>query len=113
MAVADIVWQWTTLCGSGRHYAAVADILICCGGEAILYDAVIYLPAHSGGDLLSDALHLVTTGAQHPHCSPRMHQESVLSPFLVADVVTEFARADSLSLVMYADDLVLMSETQE
>ena len=41
---------------------------------------------------------------------------SVLSPFLfvvVVDVVTEFAREGALSELLYADDLVLMSETIE
>ena len=45
-----------------------------------------------------------------------MHQGSVLSPFLfavVVDVVTEFAREGALSEWLYADDLVLMSETIE
>ena len=43
-----------------------------------------------------------------------MHQGSVLSPFifaLVIDVVTEFAREGALSELLYADDLVLMNET--
>ena len=43
-----------------------------------------------------------------------MHQGSVLSPFLftvVADVVTELAREGVLSELLYADDLVMMSET--
>ena len=42
------------------------------------------------------------------------HQGSVLSPFLLAlvvDVVTVFAREGALSELLYADDLVLMSET--
>ena len=46
----------------------------------------------------------------------RMHQGSVLSPFLfalVVDVVTEFAREGVFSELLYADDLVLMSETIE
>ena len=45
-----------------------------------------------------------------------MHQGSVLSPFLfavVVDVVTEFAGEVVLSELLYADDLVLMSETIE
>ena len=45
-----------------------------------------------------------------------MHQGSVLSPFLfavVVDVVTEFAREGALYELLYADDLVLMSETIE
>ena len=45
-----------------------------------------------------------------------MHQRSVLSPFhfaLVVDVVTEFVREGALSKLLYADDLVLMSETIE
>ena len=43
-----------------------------------------------------------------------MYQGSVLSSFLFAllvDVVTEFAREGALSELLYADDLVLMSET--
>ena len=43
-----------------------------------------------------------------------MYQGSVLSPFLLAvvvDVVTEFVREGALSKLLYADDLVLMSET--
>ena len=43
-----------------------------------------------------------------------MHQGSVLSPFIfavVVDVVTEFARDGVLSELLYADDLVLTSET--
>ena len=45
-----------------------------------------------------------------------MHQGSVLSPFLfavVVDVVTEFAREGALCELLYADDLVQMSETME
>ena len=45
-----------------------------------------------------------------------MHQGSVLSPFLLAvvvDVVAEFARVGTLSELLYADDLVLMSETND
>ena len=45
-----------------------------------------------------------------------MHQVSVLSPFLfvvVVDVVTELAREGALSELLYADYLVLMSETIE
>ena len=45
-----------------------------------------------------------------------MHQESVLSRFifdLVVDVITEFAGDCVLSELLYADDLVLMSETIE
>ena len=45
-----------------------------------------------------------------------MHQGSVLSSFLfavVADVVTEFAREGALSELLYADDLVLMTEAIE
>ena len=43
-----------------------------------------------------------------------MHQGTVLSHFLfeeVVDVVTKFARKGALSELLYADDLVLMSET--
>ena len=43
-----------------------------------------------------------------------MHQGSVLSHFVfavVVDVVTLFARESGLSKLLYADDLVLMSET--
>ena len=43
-----------------------------------------------------------------------MHQGSVLSSFLIAvvvSVVTEYAREDVLSALLYADDLALMSET--
>ena len=43
-----------------------------------------------------------------------MHLGSVMSPFIfavVVDVVTEFAREGALSELLYADDLVLMSET--
>ena len=43
-----------------------------------------------------------------------MHQGSVLSPFIfavVVDVVTQFAREGALSELLYADDLVLMSNT--
>ena len=41
-----------------------------------------------------------------------MHQVSVLSPFLFVVVVdvTEFAREGALSELLYADDLLLMSE---
>ena len=45
-----------------------------------------------------------------------MHQRSVLSPFifaLVVCVVTEFAREGALSELLYAYDVVLMSETVE
>ena len=45
-----------------------------------------------------------------------MHQESVMSPFIfavVVDAVTEFAREGALSELLYADGLVLMSETIE
>ena len=43
-----------------------------------------------------------------------MHQGSVLSPFplaVVVDVVTELGREGALSELLYAGDLVLMSET--
>ena len=45
-----------------------------------------------------------------------IHQGSVLSHFLfvvMVDVVTEFAREGALSELLYADDLVLMSEKIE
>ena len=45
-----------------------------------------------------------------------MHQGSVRSPFLfavVVDVETEFAIEGALSELLYADDLVMMSETME
>ena len=45
-----------------------------------------------------------------------MYQGSVLSPFLfavVVDVVTEFASEGALSELLYANDLILMSETIE
>ena len=45
-----------------------------------------------------------------------MYQGSVLSSFLLAvvgDVVSEFAREGALSKLLYADDLVLESETIE
>ena len=45
-----------------------------------------------------------------------MYQGSVLSPFLfvvVVDAVTKFAREGVLCELLYADDLVLMSETIE
>ena len=44
-----------------------------------------------------------------------MHQGSVFSHFfaVVVDVVTEFTREGALSELLYADDLVLMSETIE
>ena len=45
-----------------------------------------------------------------------MHQVSVLLPFVyavVVDVVTEFTKEGVLSELLYADDLVLMSETIE
>ena len=45
-----------------------------------------------------------------------VHQGSVLSPLLfaiVVDVVTEHAREGLLNEVLYADDLVLMSESLE
>ena len=45
-----------------------------------------------------------------------MHQGAALLPFLfavVVDVVTEFAREGALSELLYADNLVLMSEIIE
>ena len=44
-----------------------------------------------------------------------MHQGSLLSPFLFALVieVSEFTREGSLSVLLYSDDLVLLSETMK
>ena len=45
-----------------------------------------------------------------------VHQGSVLSPLIfviVVDVVTESVRNGLMSEMLYADDLVLMSETME
>ena len=45
-----------------------------------------------------------------------MHQGSVLSPLIfatVVDVVTEHARKGLLNEILYANDLVLMSESLE
>ena len=45
-----------------------------------------------------------------------MHQGSVLSTFLLAvvvDVVTEFSRDGALRELLYADGIVLMSQTIE
>ena len=45
-----------------------------------------------------------------------MHQGSVLSPLIfaiVVDVVTEHAREGLLNEILYANDLVLMSESLE
>ena len=45
-----------------------------------------------------------------------VHQESVLSPLIfaiVVDVVTEHAREGLLNEILYADDLMLMSESLE
>ena len=45
-----------------------------------------------------------------------VHQGSVLSPLIfaiVVDVVTEHAREGLLNEILYADDLVLMSESLE
>ena len=45
-----------------------------------------------------------------------MHQVSLLPPSLfalVVDVVTEFAGEDALSELLYADNMVLVSETIE
>ena len=50
------------------------------------------------------------------HVSVGVHQGSVLSPLLfaiVVDVVTENAREGLMKEILYADDLVLMSETME
>ena len=42
-----------------------------------------------------------------------MHQGSLLSHFLFADVVTELDREGAPSELLYADDLFLMSETKD
>ena len=45
-----------------------------------------------------------------------VHQESLLSPLIfaiVVDVVTEHARDRLLNEILYADDLVLMSESMD
>ena len=45
-----------------------------------------------------------------------IHQGYVQSPFILAvvvNVVTEFAREGALSELLYADDLIMMSETIE
>ena len=45
-----------------------------------------------------------------------LHQGSMLSPLLFAifvDVITENARRDVINELLYVDDLVLMSETEE
>ena len=42
-----------------------------------------------------------------------VHQGSVLSPLVFAIVVTENVRNGLMSEMLYADDLVLMSETME
>ena len=45
-----------------------------------------------------------------------MHQGSVLSPLvfaIVVDVVTESVRSGSMSEMLYADDLVLISKTMK
>ena len=52
-----------------------------------------------------------------PFCvKVRVHQGSVLSPLLfaiVVDVVAENAREGLMYKILYADDLLLMSETME
>ena len=50
------------------------------------------------------------------HATVGVHQGSVLSPLLfavVVDVVTDNAREDLLKEVLYADELVQLSETME
>ena len=65
---------------------------------------VYLLPAVAGAPLV---LHEVKVG---------VHQGSVLSPLLfaiVVDVITENARRDVVNKLLYADDLVIMSEDME
>ena len=54
--------------------------------------------------------------SEEPEVKVGMHLGFVLSPFLfalVVDVVSEFATEGALSELLYADELVLMSETIE
>lgn len=69
--------------------------------------------------LYEGAVTKVRVGTKLPEEFPvkvGVHQGSVLSPLLFAmvmDVITEAARSDSMMEVLYADDLVLMSENIE